>query len=363
MMFHNRSSTLYIRDGRRPSLPIADVRKALLVGVGYSHCSTYALSGPQKDVKQMERLLRQHYHFCEKDITILSDDPALPPSQQPTYANITDHLKNFVEKDIENAQYWFLFCGHAKQRPEEEEPSAKEPADLGEEDGKDEYIIPVDAVDAKGTIDDLRIIRDNTLREHLADTIRPGSEMFASLDTCHSNTMMDLPHHRCNRVYTSRSRFHRLGRRALEIGSDIIGEDLIRAIAHRVYETKEVIRSLRDKKYLLYRRTCTGYCIRGKATEFWINQGRVICISACKDSQHAWEDRDGKSLTTWLVKALGDKHNPTLKELMRSLGDQAKENYQKYNKACNKRVKQNPQLSTQLPVYMNERLFLYGPQG
>ncbi|KAF9444228.1 hypothetical protein P691DRAFT_356318 [Macrolepiota fuliginosa MF-IS2] len=343
------------------------IRKALLVGANYTNTAA-KLDRPQHDITDFRSFLIQRYGFREEDITVLSDDPAVPPSQQPTYDNIMEHLENFVDRNAEGAQYLFVFCGHAMQKPAIN--------DLEEEDGLDEYIIPVDAMNAEGAIEDdsKLIIQDNTLRKYLVDAITatPSSQMVAIWDACHSNTIMDLHHHRCNRVDGAiHSRFRRLGREALEIGSKIFGDCFVDKIAHLMYELEKTWKDSIDPSHAKSNqrvRVCTGYCRRGKITEMWGNQGRVVCISACKDPQQSWEHPKKGSLTPWLMEVLSDKPNPSLKELMHSLGEQTERYYQSRisgnDPEINKKMKQSPQLSTEIPAvsYMDELLFLDMPR-
>ncbi|KAF9448059.1 hypothetical protein P691DRAFT_801401 [Macrolepiota fuliginosa MF-IS2] len=347
-----------------PPLPFVSVRKALLIGVSYVNCKGHALSRPRDRVEDIAKLLQRKYNYRKEDITILSDDPALPQSEQPTtHKNITTHLANFVE-DIENAQYFFVFIGHGHQKPEEESPLGGSRG-MDEEDACDEYIVPTDAIDEEGKITMLLLIQDDDIKKYLVDKVGKGSQVVAIWDACYSNTIMDLPHYRCNRVNsTLYSGIHRFGRRALEIGSIVVGDKCVDEIAKIAYGFEVWCRDPKD--HLSNRRTCTGYCRQDKATK-WKNGRRVICISACKDSQVALmkEDGTGESLTAWLIEILNDNHNPSLKGLMRLLGEKAERSYRKFNEHNEARenrvkdkVKQHPQLSTEHPAYMNEPLFL-----
>ncbi|EIM89372.1 uncharacterized protein STEHIDRAFT_167179 [Stereum hirsutum FP-91666 SS1] len=45
---------------------------------------------------------------------------------------------------------------------------------------------------------DFQQIVDDDLRKHLVDPLPTGSRLTAIFDSCHSGTMLDLPHYRCN---------------------------------------------------------------------------------------------------------------------------------------------------------------------
>ncbi|EKM75039.1 hypothetical protein AGABI1DRAFT_116611 [Agaricus bisporus var. burnettii JB137-S8] len=292
--------------------------------------------------------------FRKENIYILSDEEGF---DDPTYDNIKRYLEGFVVESREEAEYIFLFCGHAKQKPEDKS-EAESAASRPEEDGKDEYIIPMDAVDERGRIDDSKIIRDNMIRQYLVDPVRSNAHMLAIWDTCHSNTLMDLDHSRCNRVSSTRSRVHRLGRRVLESSSRTFGEKFTDVVACPAYFAKEVVKSSLNKEYHPNRRTCTGYCRRRNALDTEDSKGRVICISACKDGQG---DLEGpcKSFTKIFIATLKAHKNPSLKLLLRSLENAVHKNCRRYRKEKHLSFQQSPQISSRTPLNMNEPLFLY----
>lgn len=64
---------------------------------------------------------------------------------------------------------------------------------MSEEDGLDECIVPSDGKSSK--------IQDNELRRLLVDSLPSGTRLTAVFDSCHSASLLDLEHWRCNRVY------------------------------------------------------------------------------------------------------------------------------------------------------------------
>ncbi|KAJ2922977.1 hypothetical protein H1R20_g14131, partial [Candolleomyces eurysporus] len=138
-----------------------------------------ALRGPHQDVRAMKQVLLELYGYRESDITILMDgDDCILPTEE----NILKHIDELVAGAAPGDTFFFHFSGHSKQ----EDTDNKE-----EEDGKDEFIV---------TYDD-KYIRDDDLREKLVDPLPVGSRLIAVFDTCHSASLLDLKHFRCNRVW------------------------------------------------------------------------------------------------------------------------------------------------------------------
>ncbi|KAJ2915783.1 hypothetical protein MD484_g4631, partial [Candolleomyces efflorescens] len=140
-----------------------------------------ALRGPHQDVTAMKQVLTELYGYQESDITVLMDGDD-PDCIFPTEENILKHIDELVAGAAPGDTFFFHFSGHSKQ----EDTDNKE-----EEDGKDELIV---------TYDD-KYIRDNVLREKLVDPLPIGSHLIAVFDTCHSASLLDLEHFRCNRVW------------------------------------------------------------------------------------------------------------------------------------------------------------------
>jgi len=110
------------------------------------------------------------------------DDPNFSSHLQPIRTNIIRELKRLVSGAAPGDRFTFLYLGHSDQQPS---------FDDDEEDDQDEVII---------TCDFGRII-DNELKYILVKDLPVGSSLLAIFDTCHSGTMLDLPHHHCNDVY------------------------------------------------------------------------------------------------------------------------------------------------------------------
>ncbi|KAI9456372.1 caspase domain-containing protein [Lactarius psammicola] len=159
-------------------------RRALLVGINYrgDHNEWPALDGPHKDVEDMRQLLIDTLGYRPEDVTVLKDDPNLPDLLYPTRVNMIHELKRLVSDAMPGDTFVFSYSGHSDQQPAID--------DFGEEDGQDEIIITSD--------------EQSILNNELNDILLPlpiDCSLLAILDTCHSGTLLDLPHYHCNSVY------------------------------------------------------------------------------------------------------------------------------------------------------------------
>ncbi|KAL0948045.1 hypothetical protein HGRIS_010670 [Hohenbuehelia grisea] len=155
-------------------------KKALLIGI--SHLTGQKdLAGPGHDVIGMRDLLQEYYGYEPQDICILLDSwkraqHRLPPTKE----NILDAIDNLVKDCHSGDQFIFHYSGHTDQIPNE---------DGSEEDNMDECLMT-----------NTGEILDDELKRRLVEPLCPGSKLVAILDTCHSETLLDLPHHHCNDV-------------------------------------------------------------------------------------------------------------------------------------------------------------------
>jgi len=106
---------------------------------------------------------------------------------EPNSENILREIRNLVAGAKPGDHFLFHYSGHSGQIINE---------DNTEEDGLDEVLIPSDDKDFD------KIITDDQLRKYLVDALPIGSSLVAIIDCCHSGSMLDLEHFRCNRVYT-----------------------------------------------------------------------------------------------------------------------------------------------------------------
>ncbi|KAA1477609.1 hypothetical protein DENSPDRAFT_615649 [Dentipellis sp. KUC8613] len=159
-------------------------RRALLIGIGYGEAKEWPeLYGTFDDVERFRALLRDTYGYREDEITVLMDDTRVPKQRWPTEANILREMQRLVADAAPGDQLVLLYSGHSDQQPTD--------GDLGEEDGSDEVII---------SCDEKRIV-DNDLRRILVNPLPAHCNFTAIFDSCHSGTLLDLPHYHCNQVW------------------------------------------------------------------------------------------------------------------------------------------------------------------
>jgi len=256
-----------------------------------------------------------------------------------------DKVERFLDDQIDGTSYFFYYAGHTAQQPCEEDD---------EEDEKSECILPCDSkpLNVEGGDSSKQYyencILDRDLKKHLVDRLSSKSRLVAIMDSCHSGTLLNLPHHRCNRVYAMSALWRRALRRVLE-PYHRRGDRLFSLVSLLVPSLDE-LGPVREKL------VCHGLCPR---TEWSHN---VICISACKDNQQAFEAGDGRSLTHFIIQLLEKEPRPTLKRFMR----QTTAEFRALSKKLKKQWKgpgefgpiAAPQVSSPQPLDMNKRLIV-----
>ncbi|KAJ7243151.1 caspase domain-containing protein [Mycena haematopus] len=183
--------------------------KALLIGIrGKGTASEeYELTGPHKDVEDVQALLIDCYDYHAADITTLIDD-GVAAHVQPTRANILKAISDLVKDAKAGDHICFHYSGHSMQTPNHSN---------SEEGGKDGCLIPSDG----------ERIMDNELNAALVLPLPVGCQLVAVLDTCYSGSLLDLKH-----WWTSR-----YGKR----GSDGIKRRVVRSNARMVSRTASIL--------------------------------------------------------------------------------------------------------------------------
>ncbi|KAF7349384.1 Metacaspase type II [Mycena sanguinolenta] len=157
--------------------------KALLIGIrgtATANAEYPELTGPHQDVEDMRDLLIDYYGYRASDITVLIDD-GVAGHLQPTRANILKAVGDLVKGAKAGDHIYFHYCGHSMQIPNRSNREEKEGC-----------LIPSDGVKQR--------IVDHELIAVLVRPLPAGCQLVAVLDTCHSRSLLNLGHFRCNRV-------------------------------------------------------------------------------------------------------------------------------------------------------------------
>ncbi|KAF7296480.1 Metacaspase pca1 [Mycena chlorophos] len=370
-------------------------KRALLIGIRGSLGSDYPeLKSAHSDVKKMRSLLMKSYGYKAHEITVLIDD-GIASHAQPTGADILDAIDELVKDTQPGDRLYFHYSGHSTQ--------VKTESKWAEEDDMDEYIVPCDGEDSK--------IVDDILHARLVAPLPEESSLVAVLDTCHSGSLLDLKHNRCNRIYVPwqwrghhkpeevgvRYRMVRAnGRYASPVGSDPVQTPAhaaqTAAAAKRASVRRNIRRSaiydytdpipgpsrvstatsfssiasqvkravpclpriqthdLEEKAALNEKRFsptrvffdvedemgafcespvpvfCTGWCRPEHKHHHTQNvldempvRADVMSLASCKDSQLAWENANGASLTSRLVDLLRKDQNRSLEDVLSAM--------------------------------------------
>ncbi|KAI0628661.1 peptidase C14, caspase domain-containing protein [Trametes polyzona] len=171
------------------------VKKALLIGINYTDAPPHPEYSPlchaREDTKAFADLLIAKYGYRREHIVMLLDEEG-DMRTAPTRDNILREIRRLVHNARSGDRFVFYYSGHSGQV---ESPTNEE------DDGMDEYLVPVDYWKHPEEPTRKRMILDNKLRKLLVDTLPVGANLTAIFDSCHSGTLLDLDHYLCNNVY------------------------------------------------------------------------------------------------------------------------------------------------------------------
>ncbi|KAK0445785.1 caspase domain-containing protein [Armillaria borealis] len=332
-----------------PSASISDridkhvTRKALLIGVSYT-LEEFAsgkddqMEGTHTDVDKFRDLLIGALYFDKDDVVIMTDTLETSPRLWPTKANIEREIHRFVQGASAGDIYFIFYGGHGYQIPNDNSVEA---------DKKDEHIVPCDAIGPKGFIEDKMII-DDVLKNILVMPLAAAdAKLTAVFDCCHSGTVLDLSHYRCNDSTSWTKTVRRLYRYIFSEASmnlSLLGPRTV----NKFIAASHLDPHIKD---------CKGFCLVRKRK----GPGYVVCISACRDDEIAWGGKRGGSLTRAIISAMETNPEPTLEELNVSIDATVKvyarnvEEQRKKEEQSLPKVIQHPQFSSLWPLDMNQR--------
>ncbi|KAK0457426.1 caspase domain-containing protein [Desarmillaria tabescens] len=323
-------------------------RKALLIGISYvqeeyrSNPELQLPQGLQRDVDGIRTLLEDRFEFKKEDITVLTDFPGVPRDQWPTKTNIETAIQDFVD-GVKAGDIRFLFyAGHGHQIHND---------NSREDDKRDEHIVPCDAVGPDFIAE--KMIIDDFLKNTLVMPLAAAdANLTAVFDCCHSGTVLDLSHYRCNDCTSWTSNARRIYRHVFSTPS--VNLTLM------VPFTINMFRSAASIYLDPHIEDCKGFCSLSKR-----KGPGYVCISACRDGEQAWGGTRGGALTRAFIQAL--EHNPklTLKELNVFLHTEvtirsknAEKRRRKQQKADPSKMVQRLQISSLWPLDMNQNFML-----
>ncbi|KAF9443420.1 hypothetical protein P691DRAFT_808972 [Macrolepiota fuliginosa MF-IS2] len=338
------------------SLTLSRKKKALLIGINYTQHPDFSvrLSKPAHDVDTIRKLLMEVYGYGSQEIVVLADTNGTTSNLEhlrPTRENIIQQMADLVAEPRQGDEFFLYYTGHTGQYD----------GQAPESDCLTEYIMPLDALSEDGEVILEKVIPDYELKRILVQPLtilNQECQLIAIIDAYASGTLLDLEHHRCNRV---------VGPPNLRWRSDTFG------VISGLLQTSSKI----PPKFIEYlRRTGRRYdkfCNRTPPR----TSANIISISACEDSQTLIQQPEGKTLANMLDEYLRsyNKH-PKLKDLTKFFHNEFNRSsrilWKSYAAEMKRfksgkraelppqppRHKENPQVSSLHPLRMNTTLKL-----
>ncbi|KAF9481556.1 hypothetical protein BDN70DRAFT_930793 [Pholiota conissans] len=377
----------------RPPTINRSKKKALLIGICGSRKAPK--KQPTEDKEESVEFQSRHrlsltskfsyfadvYGYASDNIIILLDDEH-PDHIQPSRVNILNAIDDLVRDAKPGDRFCFHFAGHAGQTPTN---------DPGEEDGMDEFIV---ASDGKKILDDI-------LHRRLVKPLPPNSFLTAVMDSCHSCSLLDLKHHRCNRVFvpwiskgkrrTKTLWYETVRKQAMWMSAHLrntimgtahlpsIGSLVGSELANHAPKPPSPLSILtdttsarEDNKFVESPirefaspkdRFCDGFkCRQSCSMDEAILSADVVCLSSSQDSQKTWEDAKGVSMSQILIELLRKDPNRTLAQVMKhitftihdsyvTLHTEAREHRKRKASYLAKKAKEDNFNSTILPMH------------
>ncbi|KIY48456.1 hypothetical protein FISHEDRAFT_73652 [Fistulina hepatica ATCC 64428] len=208
---------------------------------------------------------------------------------EPRRDNIIEAMKEFTGNVQPNERLVFAYCGH----------SGQEPFSFHEHHTVLIRVFPVISLQHGERI------MDNELKELLVDSLKDQTcSLLAFMSTCHSGTLLDLPHDLCNSV---RATLGSIIRRGIRAGREI----MVNKFARRP-QIRHVEEFLKAHLARVLKGYCNGLCRRIRK----YHGPKIVCISACDDHERCVEDKNGQALISYAVEYLEEDTRPTYRGLV-----------------------------------------------
>ncbi|KAK7693126.1 hypothetical protein QCA50_002692 [Cerrena zonata] len=157
------------------------------------------------------------------------------------------------------------YAGHGHQ--------IKAERDKEEEDGMDEAMVPMDHDDGNN------VILDDSINDYLVKGFSPHAKLTMIFDCCHSQSIADLTHHRCNKHYDRWMKCLVVCRAYLRFNPRKAKKGSI----PRKPKSRSILPTTKTKlkafKMINRNLKCTGWC---KVNPLYPSHD-ITCISACRD--------------------------------------------------------------------------------
>lgn len=160
-------------------------KRALLIGINYVGTGG-ELNGCWNDVSSIRDLLKTKAGYLPENITTLTDMSITPANSIPTRQNILNAISNFVSKAQSGDYLFFHYSGHGSWVSDRPDTKGK----YEESDCRDECICPLDSME----LGKKAFLKDDLLRQALVNPLPSGVSLVCIFDSCHSGTILDLPH-------------------------------------------------------------------------------------------------------------------------------------------------------------------------
>uniref|UniRef100_A0A7S4I5H8 Peptidase C14 caspase domain-containing protein n=1 Tax=Vannella robusta TaxID=1487602 RepID=A0A7S4I5H8_9EUKA len=295
-------------------------RKALVIGINYSVLPPGAgqLKGCINDANNVKEFLVGH-NFNRDDIRLLTDDNQ--HDGLPTKEKLIASMKWLVEGAQEGDSLFFHYSGHGGQ--EKDETGV-------EEDGMNETIMPVDFQQSGH-------ITDDDIHDILVKPLPAGVRLTAIFDSCHSQTVMDLPY-----VYHSKEDEYKTAHKKDDGG--IVGRhvELKEEVANPAKFKNSILKHIHDE----VKHQTTKHTRRQICEEINTSKALVMMIAGCRDDQTSVDTSFSGEVTGAMsyafIKVLNEDVNQTWATLIKKMRDTLHKG--------DKKFEQMPQLSMGRPV-------------
>ncbi|KAG2154243.1 peptidase C14, caspase domain-containing protein [Suillus bovinus] len=302
-------------------------KKALLIAVRSVNKKDFPpLQHAHEDAESLKRLLIDKFNYPEANVVLMKHDVEHPEHLWPSRKNILKQIKKMVVNASSNDQFFFYYSGHGNQVTCEHHT---------ETDGKDEVIYAYTG----------HHIVDNKLRKVLVEPLPRGSKLFALWDSCHSETILDLDHYKCNKLlsgdavrtgrksltgrflldFVSRPRTlpinnqqpiprGRTGNPSLTLNSILVRPQSPSSWLPRMFIDNSPSPLLRVLSPVsLFK--CSGDCRKLDPEEQEV--AHVVSLSACRDNEYAYDDNETHgTVTKFFIECVSQDPKPSLLALL-----------------------------------------------